>query len=79
MNGYHASNSAEWTQYLGTLLQDEALRARLGSAGRQLVADEYCIRAVLPRWVAVLRGNLEMARGIGIPKFAEDRAKGRLA
>jgi len=65
INGYHASNSTEWTQYLGTLLQDPVLRARLGSAGRQLVADEYCIRAVLPRWLAVLRGDLEMARETG--------------
>ena len=75
INGYHASNSTEWTQHLGTLLQDAVLRARLGSAGRQLVADKYCIRAVLPRWLAVLRGDLEMARETGqIPKFAEDRS-----
>ena len=73
INGYHASNSAEWTQYLGTLLQDAVLRARLGSAGRQIVADEYCIRAVLPRWLAVLRGDLEMARDPArVPKSAED-------
>jgi glycosyltransferase involved in cell wall biosynthesis len=75
INGHHASNSTEWTQHLGTLQQDGVLRARLGSAGRQLVADEYCIRAVLPSWLAVLRGDLEMARESGqIPKFAEDRS-----
>jgi glycosyltransferase involved in cell wall biosynthesis len=75
INGYHASNSTEWTQYLGTLLQDAVLRARLGSAGRQLVADEYSIRAVLPRWLAVLRGDLEMARETNqIPRFAEDKS-----
>jgi glycosyltransferase involved in cell wall biosynthesis len=72
INGYHASNSTEWTQYLSTLLQDAGLRAHLGSAGRQLVDDEYCIRAVLPRWLAVLRGELEMARETGqIAKFAD--------
>jgi glycosyltransferase involved in cell wall biosynthesis len=75
INGYHASNSTEWTQHLSALLQDALLRARLGSMGRQLVADEYCIRAVLPRWLAVLRGDLEMARETSqIPKFAEDRS-----
>jgi glycosyltransferase involved in cell wall biosynthesis len=73
VHGYHASNSAEWTQYLGTLLEDAVLRARLGAAGRQLVTNEYCVRAVLPRWLAVLRGELEKAQDPArVPKSAKD-------
>jgi len=73
INGYHASNSAQWIEYLSALLKDASLRVRLGSAGRQLIADEYCIRAVLPRWLAVLRGELETARNPArVTNYAED-------
>jgi glycosyltransferase involved in cell wall biosynthesis len=62
INGYHAVKPSEWVKHLSNLLQDASLRRRLGSAGRQLVANEYCIGKVLPQWLAVLRGDLQAAR-----------------
>lgn len=62
INGYHALTPSDWVEHLSTLLQDAPLRRRLGFAGRQLVANEYCIGKVLPQWLAVLRGDLQGAR-----------------
>jgi carbonic anhydrase/acetyltransferase-like protein (isoleucine patch superfamily) len=44
---------------IGRLVDDPALRARLGAAGRRAVLEGYDVG----RWTAVLRGMLETAAG----------------
>ena len=64
INGYHAETPSDWVNNLSALLQDAPLRLRLGEAGRQFVASGFCIRSVLPQWLAVFRGDLQAARNL---------------
>ena len=50
-----ASTHAEWVEALRTLIDDQALRSRVGVAGRARVEQEYSVHAVLPRWERALR------------------------
>jgi glycosyltransferase involved in cell wall biosynthesis len=58
VNGYHASTPEQWADRLVRLLADPPLAGRLGAAGRQTVLDQFTVAAVLPAWVAVLRGTV---------------------
>jgi glycosyltransferase involved in cell wall biosynthesis len=54
VNGFLASADAEWAEKLRALIEDPALRARLGEAGRQTVAADYSFRAIIPRLADLL-------------------------
>lgn len=45
-NGFLATDDAQWLEVLSRLVEDRALRARVGQAGRQTVIDRYS----LARW-----------------------------
>jgi glycosyltransferase involved in cell wall biosynthesis len=47
----------EWEAALRTLLDDAALRARLGAAGRARAEERYSVRANAPRLVAALEAD----------------------
>jgi glycosyltransferase involved in cell wall biosynthesis len=47
INGYHAKNMIEWTEKLGNLIKDPALRKKFGIAGRKTVVEKFdLIKAV---------------------------------
>lgn len=54
VNGFLASDSAEWVQALRAL-RDPALRARMGTAGRSKVEAAYCVQVFAPRLASLLR------------------------
>jgi glycosyltransferase involved in cell wall biosynthesis len=56
-NGYLAASDDEWFEALSRLIEDHALRRRLGLAGRQTVEDHYSIR----RWEGTLADVLTRA------------------
>jgi glycosyltransferase involved in cell wall biosynthesis len=52
VNGFLASDPDEWEDALEQLVNDRALCARLGAAGRAGVEQEYCVQATAPRFIA---------------------------
>lgn len=46
--GYLAATVEEWCLYLGRLIEDEALRERVGREGRRRVEQVYSVQSVLP-------------------------------
>jgi glycosyltransferase involved in cell wall biosynthesis len=54
VNGFLATTTAEWEAALLVLVDDTALRQRLGLAGHQKVKEHYCIASVLPRLAELL-------------------------
>jgi glycosyltransferase involved in cell wall biosynthesis len=54
-NGLLATNLSEWEGALRKLVDNRALRARLGIAGRKLVVEHYSLASQAPRVAAVLR------------------------
>lgn len=56
-NGFLANSEDEWVARLSELVEDHALRDRLGAAGRQTVVDRYSVA----RWAPTLIGLLETA------------------
>lgn len=54
-SGFLASTEDEWRRALVQLIADPQLRARMGAAGRALVAKEYSLRAQVPRVAETLR------------------------
>ncbi len=50
-----ASTEDEWLAALRALIDDEALRKRVGDAGRARVQQRYSVAAVAPQWERVLR------------------------
>ncbi|OOY27831.1 group 1 glycosyl transferase [Thioclava sp. L04-15] len=55
VNGFLASNEAEWREALDALLTDSNLRARMGAAGRKKVEDQYSLQVWGPRVAQMLR------------------------
>jgi len=49
INGYQAKNIDEWIRALQKLKDDQALRQKMGRAGRQIVENEYCLQVTAPR------------------------------
>jgi len=55
VTGFHARGEGEWLRALEQCLDDAPLRARMGEAGRRLVAARYSAESQVPRLAAVLR------------------------
>ncbi len=64
--GLFAASPAEWTEALARLVADADLRRRMGLAGRARVESHYCLNAVAPRLLAVIR------RAVGAPAGAAE-------
>jgi glycosyltransferase involved in cell wall biosynthesis len=54
VNGYLADDLNAWEMYLERLLGDLALRARMGTAGRQFVEKHYCLQVTAPQLAELL-------------------------
>lgn len=54
VNGFLAGTPAEWRAALTALLRDEALRRRMGAAGRRKVEAEYSVQVHGPRVARML-------------------------
>jgi glycosyltransferase involved in cell wall biosynthesis len=55
VNGFHAGTTEEWVERLSQLIQDAALRERLGREARRTVEVEYSAQAQAPRVLSVLQ------------------------
>ena len=63
VNGFLADTQQEWEDALGTLLADPLLRERMGAAGREKVARQYCIQVTGPKLVSLLKETANSQRG----------------
>jgi glycosyltransferase involved in cell wall biosynthesis len=54
VNGLHAREPADWVNRLTQLLEDNALRARLGAAARLTVEAEYSAEVQAPRFARIV-------------------------
>ena len=59
VTGFHATTPAEWRDRLRQLLNDAALRQRLGAAGRELVAQCYDVPVAAARVAKVLLASAQ--------------------
>jgi glycosyltransferase involved in cell wall biosynthesis len=68
-NGFLASGDEEWEQVLARLVEDPALRATVGAAGRRTVEDRYSVRAWQKPFcdllTSVVTGEAEDAAQVG--------------
>ncbi len=55
VNGYLADGEEDWVEKLSALIEDEALRKRLGKAARQTVVDHYSVEANKEKYLACLK------------------------
>jgi glycosyltransferase involved in cell wall biosynthesis len=53
--GLLASTPSEWTSALTRLIDDAALRRRLGAAARLRIDAQYSSRVVIPQWAGILK------------------------
>jgi glycosyltransferase involved in cell wall biosynthesis len=69
VNGFLASTDGDWEDKVGMLLDDAALRSRLGAAGRKTIDDRYSLAVNAPKLVSMLRDVLdrETHRGARVP------------
>jgi glycosyltransferase involved in cell wall biosynthesis len=59
VNGYLATDHAEWVAKLTALLSDSALRSRLARAGRATIEARYSLRVTAPQLAAVLKSAVD--------------------
>jgi len=59
IEGFLASTDAEWMQLLGILCDDNALRQRMGAAGRVRVEAEYSLQVAAPHLERLLCSVVE--------------------
>ena len=50
-NGFLAASAQEWWQYLGQLITNPQLRARVGGAARRYVEQNYSLESWFPAWL----------------------------
>lgn len=55
VNGFLASSPEEWRTALTRLIEDPALRRRMGDAGRERAVERYSLAAHAPRLLALLQ------------------------
>lgn len=56
VNGFHATDEAQWIESMGRLLDDPGLRARLGARARLTVETSYSAEVQAPRVAEIIRG-----------------------
>jgi len=70
VNGYLAATEEEWIEKLLALIDDEALRRRLGVQARTTVEERYSLQVFAPMFCQILRAHAlpssGKARGLGI-------------
>ncbi|HEX6335266.1 MAG TPA: glycosyltransferase family 4 protein [Flavisolibacter sp.] len=54
VSGFLVKNEAEWIHYLSQLMEDPALRRRIGEAAREKVEEMFSIRANAKRYLDIL-------------------------
>jgi glycosyltransferase involved in cell wall biosynthesis len=59
VNGMLAGDADDWLSKLKHLVEDPALRARLGAAGRQTVVDSYSTESCAARFAEVVRSAVK--------------------
>jgi glycosyltransferase involved in cell wall biosynthesis len=59
VNGFLASTSGQWEAILGSLLEDAALRIRIGDQGRRTVEQSYSIAGNVGRWIAAVQSIVD--------------------
>ena len=62
-NGLFAGTSDEWIEMLSRLIQDVALRERLGRAGRRTVEERYSVEVNWPLYLRAVRDAQARATG----------------
>jgi glycosyltransferase involved in cell wall biosynthesis len=58
-NGLLAATEEDWLDHLRSLIEDPALRERLGTAGRRTVEESYSMEQSADRFARVIRETLE--------------------
>jgi glycosyltransferase involved in cell wall biosynthesis len=51
INGYLPDNDDKWVEVLSALIDDKALREKIGKAGRQTVIDKYSVEALKQKYL----------------------------
>ncbi|QLH31122.1 MAG: glycosyltransferase [Cyclobacteriaceae bacterium] len=54
VSGFHCTTEEDWINTLKSLANDEGLRKRIGSAGRQNVEELYSIHFAIKKWEQIL-------------------------
>ena len=62
VNGFFARTTEEWVERIARLLEDEALRGRVGREGRRTVEREYSLRRLAPTFLFALDGAVSAHR-----------------
>ncbi len=57
VNGFLASTSEEWMEYLSLLIDNAALRKTMGEAGRKTVVEKFSVEANKGLYLQVFKGN----------------------
>lgn len=55
VNGFLASDEAQWAEKLALLIKDPGLRKRMGLEARKTVEERYSVKVNAPKFVAVLK------------------------
>ena len=56
VNGFRASTKEEWHEKLSILIEDAALRERMGREGRKRIMDGYTVEVCAPKLIGWVRG-----------------------
>jgi glycosyltransferase involved in cell wall biosynthesis len=62
VSGLHAATPAQAREAIMALVDDDALRERIGSAARAYVREHRCIQAVAPQWERAFAGGCPAAQ-----------------
>jgi len=63
VNGFYAVTPGEWKERLSALIDDPALRERMGKEGRRRVLENFTLQACGPRLVSILNRMMEGSSG----------------
>jgi glycosyltransferase involved in cell wall biosynthesis len=55
VNGFWATTQEEWEEKLSVLIENNALRERMGREGRRRVLERFTIQACAPRLLSILK------------------------
>lgn len=62
VNGFLAKDDDEWVEKLSRLLDERALREKVGAAGRETVLEKYSLKVNAPRMLDIIRATAEAKR-----------------